>query len=115
MSKFKKTLALLGFAALIVTVLSVPVQAQATDGTGDRHVKQKVNPAYPDLAKRANISGTVKLEATIAPNGNVKNVKVVGGHPLLAGAAEDALRKWRFEPGTAETTTVIEFHFNPGM
>jgi TonB family protein len=57
----------------------------------------------------------VKLEATISASGQVKNVKILGGHPLLAGAAEDALRRWKYQPGSAETTTIVEFHFNPGM
>ncbi len=115
--KLQKILAAIGFAALVATVLAVPIQvsAQSVDSSSDRKIKQKVAPAYPELAKHANITGTVKLEATILPNGSVKSVKLIGGHPLLAGAAEDALRKWRYEPATSETTTLVEFHFNPGM
>jgi TonB family protein len=49
----------------------------------------------------------------VAPNGSVKNTKVVGGHPLLVNAAVDAVKKWRFEPASEETTGVVEFKFDP--
>lgn len=77
-----------------------------------RKLKTKVAPVYPDLARRMNITGVVKIQVTIANNGNVKNTKVVGGHPVLANAALDALKKWRYEPGSEETTGVVEFHFD---
>jgi len=114
--KVKQTLVVSTLAVLVAmaAIAFTPVSAVA-QSSGDRKVKQKVSPTYPELARHANISGTVKLEATISSNGSVKSVKVLGGHPLLAGAAEDALRKWKYEPGTGESTEVIEFHFNPGM
>jgi TonB family protein len=60
-----------------------------------------------------NISGIVKIEVTVAPNGSVKEARVVGGHPVLANSALDAAKKWRFEPASAESTGVIEFKFEP--
>ena len=66
---------------------------------------------YPELAKRVNASGTVRLEVEVAPNGEVKNVKPLGGHPLLIPAAEDAMRKWKYEPGKETTTAIVEFKF----
>jgi TonB family protein len=59
-----------------------------------------------------NLTGTVKVEVVVAPNGTVKEAKVVGGHPVLAGAALDAARKWRFEPAPVETSGVVEFKFD---
>jgi TonB family protein len=56
--------------------------------------------------------GMVRLEATIAPNGTVKQVKVLGGHPLLVQAATDAIRKWKYAPAGEETTAVVEFRFD---
>jgi TonB family protein len=78
-----------------------------------RKVKSKVMPLYPELARRMGITGTVKIQVVVAPNGSVKNAKVVGGHPVLAPAAMDAVRKWRFEPASEETTGVVEFKFDP--
>ena len=60
-----------------------------------------------------NISGSVKLEITVAPNGSPKNPKVVGGHPLLVQSAIDAINEWRWVPGAQETKELVEFKFNP--
>ncbi len=68
---------------------------------------------YPELAHKMNISGTVKIEVTVAPNGSVKEAHVVGGHPVLATAALDAAKKWRFEPAAGESTGIIDFKFEP--
>jgi len=78
-----------------------------------RRAKSKVQPAYPDLARKMNIAGTVKIEVVVAPNGLVKGARVVGGHPVLATAALDAAKKWRFEPAPAESSGVIDFKFEP--
>ncbi len=81
----------------------------------NRKAKTKVAPAYPDLARRMNITGVVKVLITVAPNGTVKDAKVVGGHPVLANAALDAVKKWRFEPSTEESTGIVDFHFSPNQ
>ena len=78
-----------------------------------RKAKSKVSPVYPELARRMSISGVVKVLVTIAPNGSVKDVKLVGGHPVLANAAMDAVRKWRYEASKEETTGIVEFRFDP--
>ena len=116
--KYLKALRLIAIAAALLFAIGFVSQtavAQTAEQSGDRKVKQRVSPSYPELARQTKISGTVKLEATISPSGQVKSVKVIGGHPLLAGAAEDALRKWKYEPAGGESTSVVEFHFNPGM
>ena len=77
-----------------------------------RKVKSKVSPSYPALAKRMNISGVVKVQITVDKTGVVRNAKLVGGHPILADAALDAVRKWRYEGAAEETTGVVEFHFD---
>jgi TonB family protein len=55
----------------------------------------------------------VKIEITVLANGSIKNAKLVGGHPVLANAALDAVKKWRFETGPEESTGVVEFRFDP--
>jgi len=104
---------LLGVTALLaVTALSCPPAANAQEELA-RKVKSKVAPSYPDIARRMNITGTVKVIVVVAPNGSIKNTKVMGGHPLLVTAAVDALKKWRFEPASDETTGTVEFKFSP--
>lgn len=93
----------------LITILVASLMAFAEDG--DRKIRQRVSPMYPELAKRVNASGTVRLEVEVAPNGEVKNVKPLGGHPLLIPAAEDAMRKWKYEPGKETTTAIVEFKF----
>ena len=72
-----------------------------------------VSPAYPDLARRLQMSGVVKLSATVAPDGSVKSTKPVGGHPVLVNAAQDAVRNWKFTPAPDETRELIELRFSP--
>jgi TonB family protein len=81
----------------------------------NRKPKSKVAPSYPELARRMNISGVVKILVTVAPNGSIKDAKLVGGHPVLANAALDAVRKWRFEVGPQDSTGILEFRFSPGQ
>jgi TonB family protein len=78
-----------------------------------RRAKSKVQPVYPDLARKMNLTGTVKVEVIVSPNGTVKEAKVVGGHPVLANAALDAVKKWRFEPASMESSGVVDFKFEP--
>ena len=99
-------------ATVVMSLLLIVTAARAQEEIS-RKVKSKVQPTYPELARRMNISGLVKLQVVVAPNGTVKNSKVVGGHPLLATAATDAIKKWRFEPAAEETTGLVEFRFNP--
>jgi len=80
-----------------------------------RKVKSKVAPAYPDLARRMNITGVVKVLITVTPTGSVKDAKLVGGHPVLATSALDAVKKWRFETGPQESTGIVEFRFDPAQ
>ena len=99
-------------AALAGVILLHPVPGRAQEEI-TRKVKTKVAPAYPELARRMSISGVAKVQIVVAPNGSVKNAKIVGGHPLLANAALDAVKKWRFEPAADETSGIVEFKFDP--
>ena len=108
-------------AATLLAVLSLgmvvgPLHVRAQQAQSEdlvRRAKSKVQPAYPDLARKMNITGTVKIEIVVLPNGTVKDARVVGGHPVLANAALDAAKKWKFEPAGSESTGVIDFKFEP--
>jgi TonB family protein len=97
--------------ALVVMGVALIVPARAS--AADRALKSKVTPVYPELARKMAVSGTVKVEVTIAPNGSVKNVKVIGGHPLLVDAAVDAVKKFKYETASEESTQIVEFKFSP--
>jgi periplasmic protein TonB len=59
---------------------------------------RKVQPIYPELARRAHVEGTVTLMAFIDEDGNVENLQVVSGHLLLRDAALQAVRQWKYSP-----------------
>lgn len=102
---------LLAFAtSAVATFQPSPAVAQ---GELVRKTKTKVAPTYPDLARRMNITGTVKFLVVVTPSGNLKETKVVGGNPLLVNAALDALKKWKFEPADSESSGTVEFKFQP--
>jgi len=58
----------------------------------------RVEPAYPPLARQTHMEGTVLIEAVLDEQGNVVEAKVVSGPPLLIQAAMDAVRRWKYEP-----------------
>ena len=95
-------------AALFAVSLAL---AQTTVEEGKRKVKTKVLPTTPELARRMNITGKVKIEVVIAPDGRVKSSRAVGGHPVLVQSCQDAVKEWKFEPAPEETTQMVEFDF----
>jgi TonB family protein len=96
--------------ALLVAVMTVALSGLAfADG---RVPKQKVSPSYPELAKRMNVIGVVKVELTVAANGQVKSAKAIGGHPLLIDASVNAAKQFKYESGPDETKEMVEFKFN---
>jgi TonB family protein len=109
----RRTGAMLAVVAVVAGTGSVGVRAQDSDNEIVRRAKSKVQPTYPELARKMNITGTVKVQVVVAANGTVKDAKVVGGHPVLATAALDAVKKWRFEPAAGESTGVVDFKFEP--
>jgi TonB family protein len=111
----KKRLLGYGLALILGGSLAAAPRVSAQDNSQDnakRKVKTKTMPEYPELARQINATGKVKIEATISADGKVTNTKVIGGSPLLVGAAQDALKKWRFEPAAKESVEVVEFDFS---
>ena len=99
--------------AAILALLSNMAQAQnSTVSSGsERRVSVRVAPAYPELARKMHIHGIVRVEAVVRPNGTVKSTRILGGNPVLVEAAQDAVRKWKFEPAQGETTEIAQLAF----
>ena len=77
---------------------------------------KRVMPVYPPLARQMRLSGTVRLEGVISRTGQVINLQVVSGHPMLTSAALDAVRQWVYSPTLlngepVEVIAPIEVHF----
>jgi len=106
------TKALVFSAALTLLFSTVGTQTTSAQESLERKVKSRVSPIYPEIARKMNLAGVVKLEVTVTPSGTVKDTKVIGGNPILVNAA-DAVKKWRFEPANDESVGVVEFKFDP--
>jgi TonB family protein len=100
-------------ALLALALTPLGGHAQQAQDEISRKAKSKVQAVYPELARKMNITGTVKVEVVVLPNGAVKGARVMGGHPVLANAALDAVKKWRFEPAAMESTGIVDFKFDP--
>src|ERR1700726_1270018 len=87
--------------------------SQQDETQNRRKVINKVTPQYPALARTMNLRGTVKVEALVSSEGSAKKVNVKGGHPVLAQAALNAVREWKWEPTGHESTEPIEVKFDP--
>ena len=101
---------LIGMA--LSSVLGTYALAQSAPEEGKRKVKTKVAPSYPELARRMNVTGRVKIEVIITPDGRVKSTRALGRHPLLVQACIDAVKEWKFVVAPEETTQVVEFEFS---
>lgn len=88
-------------------------RGRIVQSAGSRTLALGSAPILPDVARRMNLAGTVQLQVVVRPDGTVKEVLVLGGHPLLAEAAEQAVRQWRYRAGPSETTEIVRISFGP--
>jgi TonB family protein len=92
--------------ALILTAVKLPAQES-------RKVLSNPAPVYPEIARKLLLTGVVKVQIVIAPDGKIKSTNVIGGHPVLVKAVEDTLKNWKYAPASSETSTQLEFNFHP--
>jgi TonB family protein len=95
-------------AAALALMVALAMPAWAADA---RTVKMRVAPAYPEIAKRMRITDEVKLTVTVDAEGKVTDVQPISGNRALSEAAQEAVRKWRFEPGSGATTVEVSVNF----
>jgi TonB family protein len=101
-------------SACFLGIIFSPSASSAQDQPqAKRKIVSQVVPSYPELANKMKITGTVRVEALVAPNGKVKTTQVVGGSPVLVKAAIDAIEKWKWGPAPQDTTELIELNFHP--
>jgi len=101
--------------AMVAVVLAASLASAQALSVEDskRKIKYKVNPQYSEIARKLSLSGKVKLELVIAPDGHVKNARAIGGHPILVQSCLDVVKDWKFEAAPEESTQIIEFEFKP--
>lgn len=95
---------------------SVSAPLRISQGVAQGFLVHQVKPVYPPLARQARIQGTVMLQAIIGKDGSIENLRLVSGHPMLAPAAIEAVRQWRYRPYTlnrepVEVQTEITVNF----
>lgn len=95
-------------AAALMLVVALALQGRAEE----RAIKSRVAPVYPEIAKRMRVTGVVKLDVTVDAAGMVTDVKTVSGNRMLSTAAEEAVHKWRFEPGPGPSTLSLNINFD---
>lgn len=87
-----------GVAAVPNVTKPIPQRLRISQGVSKGLLTYRIEPAYPPLARQARIQGVVVLTAVIDKDGNIQNLQVVSGHPLLAPAAIEAVKQWRYKP-----------------
>jgi TonB family protein len=78
----------------------------------ERKLIVRVEPDYPETLKRLNIGGIVRLQITIAAKGNVENVELLGGNPILGESAISAVKRWVYAPGHSRTLVEVSIPFD---
>jgi periplasmic protein TonB len=99
-----------------VPKVATPTRIRVSQGVSQGLLIHQVRPTYPALARQARIQGTVVLQAVIGKDGSIQNLKVVSGHPMLAPAALEAVKQWRYKPyylngEPVEVDTTINVNF----
>jgi periplasmic protein TonB len=104
-----------------VPKVAAPTRVRVSQGVTEGMVLRRVQPNYPPLARQARIQGDVILQAEISKDGAIENLRVISGHPMLAPAAIDAVKQWRYkpyflngEPVAVETQITVKFSLSGG-
>jgi periplasmic protein TonB len=88
----------MGGVGAAVPKLAAPNRVKVSSGVTQGLLIHQVKPQYPPIARNAHVQGSVVLQAIIGKDGKVKNVRVISGHPMLAQAAENAVKQWQYKP-----------------
>jgi TonB family protein len=95
---------------LLSAYATAPAQEQSEDNA--RKVAERVAPVYPELARKLNLKGSVKMRVTVSPDGRPRNAEILGGNPVLAKAAQDSVLRWKWSPAAHESQETVELRFH---
>jgi len=105
-----------GTSTAALPKIATPQRVRVSSGVQSGLLIRKVQPTYPPLARQARIQGQVMLQAQISKNGDIENLQLISGHPMLAPAAIEAVKQWKYkpyllngEPVEVETTVQVNF------
>ena len=104
-----------------VPKVATPQRVRVSQGVSQGLLIKKVQPPYPPLARQARIQGQVVLQAEISKDGSIQNLRLISGHPMLAPAAIEAVKQWKYkpyylngEPVEVETQITVIFSLSGG-
>jgi protein TonB len=112
---------ILSSANAAIPKVATPQRVRVSTGVATGLLIKRVTPNYPQLAKQARIQGHVILQAEISKDGTIQNLQLISGHPMLAPAAIEAVKQWRYkpyllngEPVAVETQVDVNFSLTGG-
>ena len=104
-----------------VPKVATPQRVRVSQGVTQGLLIRKIQPPYPPLARQARIQGNVVLQAEISKSGDIQNLHLISGHPMLAPAAIEAVKQWKYrpyilngEPVEVETQITVIFSLSGG-
>jgi len=101
------------FSSKFLSLAKANYESSNQQAEGPRQLRVKISPEYPTIARQMNLKGAVQLEALVGRDGTVKEVKVLGGHPLLADALARAVKQWKYQPAAKDSTELVRYSFGP--
>lgn len=97
-----RSITLLAWSLLLVCVaiaqVAAPQRVRVSGGVESGLLQSRVAPIYPPLARQARIQGTVVLTVVVSRDGDVQDISLFSGHPMLAPAAIEAVKQWKYRP-----------------
>jgi protein TonB len=104
-----------------VPKVATPQRVRVSQGVTQGLLIRKISPNYPPLARQARIQGQVLLRAQISKTGDIENLQLISGHPMLAPAAIEAVKQWKYkpyilngEPVEVDTEILVNFSLSGG-
>jgi protein TonB len=101
--------------------VATPQRVRVSQGVTQGLLIRKISPNYPPLARQARIQGQVLLRAQISRTGDIENLQLISGHPMLAPAAIEAVKQWKYkpyilngEPVEVDTEIMVNFTLSGG-
>lgn len=101
-------------AVFCLGTASIPLPSQAQQSApapSKRKVIKNVTPDYPKIARGARLTGSVRMLASVTPDGNVRSVKVIGGSPIFVQVSIEAVEKWRWERASDSSEELVQLKF----
>jgi protein TonB len=106
------------FGLCLACIVTYAQAVRLSDAEAKKIVKTRTQPEYPPLAKQMRVTGEVRLDVYLNEDGSLDHIHVISGNALLAGAAQNAVKQWKFGPPVVDdkpVKAVASYSFAFGM